>query len=831
MKCFKCERHFCNSTSLCKHIRLGHGLYDGQKLELKCAQDSCARTFISFSGFKRHLSKHHAACVGEHVHQDGIEQAPPEHQNIIEDNNSDTSSIQEQVEPQNIPLQTLSPDDLKKQTAAFICKISATSTATQSCINDIVNSANVLIGDIISSAKAVVTNAFNNHGIETDSAVHDEIQSHLVTLENPFHSLTSEYWRMKYFNSQGMVEPKEIKLGVRFDSRLNKVTNQYEQVPVHDTFIYVPILDTMKLLLSHSDILHFVTHDHISIDGVLRDFCDAEQFKNNPLFQRDSNALQLHFFYDDFETVNPLGSKTKVHKIGGFYFVLKNLPPKFNSSLQNIHLVALCHTEDIKKYGYDEILRFLVEDINILSSHGIELPDGSRKRGTITQFSADNLGANSLFGFVESFTASHYCRLCSMGKEETQISFKESEIHMRTIESYNQNLQEQEEQATLHIRGLKKSSVLNDCLYYHVLCNFSMDIMHDLLEGIVQYEVKLVLKYLIEDRNPPLMSLDNLNRRVASYNYGFAESKNKPSEIKLRTSGNAVGQKAMQSWCLLRHLPFIIGYMEDENDRFYFQLLLKLLECMDIIFSPQITPGQISQLRFLIEDHHNHFVNVFPNRRLLPKHHFMIHYPTCLEQVGPLIHVWCMRYEAKHDYFCKVADTVRNFKNICKTVAKRHQITQMYHMNTEKPLEVLEVGPGSSTSLANLTAGCVELLIGRLPHVDLLSEVFDVTWVRICGSIYKLLQVMCYDVNEVPLFGQIQHLVVFKNKVYFVLKVLQTLYLSSYYHAFAVKQEEPCRYIVSTQSELVDYLPLNLLSSLSTNDCAQYVSPRHVLFK
>lgn len=47
--------------------------------------------------------------------------------------------------------------------------------------------------------------------------------------------------------------------------------------------------------------------------------------------------------------------------------------------MMNIHLVALFHTEDVKKYGFDRILQPLIDDIKILESHGIDLPLSSEK--------------------------------------------------------------------------------------------------------------------------------------------------------------------------------------------------------------------------------------------------------------------------------------------------------------------------------------------------------------------------------------------------------------------------------------------------------------------
>ena len=81
------------------------------------------------------------------------------------------------------------------------------------------------------------------------------------------------------------------------------------------------------------------------------------------MFSEQLTSLQVQLYCDDFETANPLGSKRGAHKVGALYFVLRNLPPKLNSALINIHLVALFHAEDVKKYGFDPILQPLIDDI------------------------------------------------------------------------------------------------------------------------------------------------------------------------------------------------------------------------------------------------------------------------------------------------------------------------------------------------------------------------------------------------------------------------------------------------------------------------------------
>lgn len=180
------------------------------------------------------------------------------------------------------------------------------------------------------------------------------------------------------------MEPQEIMLAVRFDMRRNKATGTYSQVPVKDTFIYVPILEMLKFMCQNSEICKLLS-ETVTNKNRFDDFRDGSYFKSNPLFSKHKNALQIQIYYDDFETANPLGSKRGVHKVGALYFVLRNLPPRFNSAVMNIHLVALFHSDDVKTYGFDSILRPLIDDIKILETQGLDLPFSAEKiYGTIS---------------------------------------------------------------------------------------------------------------------------------------------------------------------------------------------------------------------------------------------------------------------------------------------------------------------------------------------------------------------------------------------------------------------------------------------------------------
>ena len=55
------------------------------------------------------------------------------------------------------------------------------------------------------------------------------------------------------------------------------------------------------------------------------------------------------------------------------------------------------------------------------------------------------------------------------------------------------------------------------------------DVMHIFLEGVLAYEMKLLLNYYINDIKA--FGLSDLNNRIQQFCYGYSNSKNRPSLI------------------------------------------------------------------------------------------------------------------------------------------------------------------------------------------------------------------------------------------------------------------------------------------------------------
>lgn len=122
---------------------------------------------------------------------------------------------------------------------------------------------------------------------------------------------------------------------------------------------------------------------------------------------------------------------------------------------------------------------------------------------------------------------------------------------------------------------------------------------------------------------------------------------------------------------LLRLLPVLIGSRVPEGEKIW-DVLMDLKDIVELAVSHTFTDNTIQYMASKILDHRQLLQEVFPNLRLRPKHHYIEHYPCLIKCFGPLVHLWTMRFEAKHKVFKKIVPDTHNYKNVLKTLAERH---------------------------------------------------------------------------------------------------------------------------------------------------------------
>lgn len=132
----------------------------------------------------------------------------------------------------------------------------------------------------------------------------------------------------------------------------------------------------------------------------------------------------------------------------------------------------------------------------------------------------------------------------------SSLQFTSEEFEERTRETHRNHCSQLEGVLSTHFAvtsGLNRDSILNQSSVFHITEGVVMDAMHDVLEGSLELEMKLLLRELVCQQTPPLFSLDDLNGRIRSFNYGHVESRNKPSEIGLARLTNASSHLLGQS--------------------------------------------------------------------------------------------------------------------------------------------------------------------------------------------------------------------------------------------------------------------------------------------
>lgn len=214
--------------------------------------------------------------------------------------------------------------------------------------------------------------------------------------------------------------------------------------------------------------------------------------------------------------------------------------------------------------------------------------------------------------------------------------------------------------------------IFNSPKYFHVAQpGLPPCIGHDLFEGVIAVDLAIFLAHFVKK----WFSYTQVNRIIAQFKYLGSDAGSAPSQICKK--GSKLAGQAAEIWCLLRYLPVITGDQVDSQDPVW-QLAIKLKELVELVCAPKITTAQIAYLNVLIPEYLETRKEIFPGDKLKPKHHYMLHYPSLILRLGPLIHLWSLRFESKHSYFKRSVRRAQNFKNVCKTLAHNHQLLQAY---------------------------------------------------------------------------------------------------------------------------------------------------------
>jgi len=127
------------------------------------------------------------------------------------------------------------------------------------------------------------------------------------------------------------------------------------------------------------------------------------------------------------------------------------------------------------------------------------------------------------------------------------MQFTEDAFELREIEAHKEQLDEIADDPEMTVEyGVNHRSILMDIQYFDICCGTLMsDVMHDLMEGVLQYETKLMLVQFLDKR---YFSLDNLNQQIEALELPYRKGSDKPVTLDRKTlckRGSRLNQKGM----------------------------------------------------------------------------------------------------------------------------------------------------------------------------------------------------------------------------------------------------------------------------------------------
>lgn len=774
MKCYICSQNFPSVKALILHMKIKHSFTDGP---INCMEEGCYRNFTNLNSFRKH-------CKYKHKVLEMYTETQPVYNSNTNNSEQSTSTSAKKVRCETVASDAatqnnmcFNTDTFLKTIYIFVAELYTNDTVPRSAVQTIITKlVDIFDSEFIRNLHSSIVLLLEN--LKCNSTAINSVNNCFDTLKNPFADILTEYKRFKYFQNSGFfVSPKDTLFGEEVRPKITNCSSVLESKVSKGSFI--PLRCTLQKMFELPDVYNMTSKYIADLEietHVTENFVQSPLWRSIKSSYGEKAVYPIFVYFDDYDTGNVLGSHSGLNKLGAVYASVPCFPPQFNSLLENIFLVQLFKSSDRKTYG-NKVFTVFIDEMNYLSRSGITIKISESEIKTI-YFAlglciGDNLGLNSMLGFVESFSSTYYCRFCKTSKHEAKHQQYEDESKIRNFLNY----QEDVFLSDYSLTGIKEKCIFNNIDGFHVTNNLCVDIMHDILEGVCNYDIALILTTFIYDLK--LFSLETLNSKIDSFYYGsFTNTPTKINEQVLK-KGN-IKMSASEMLCFVSYLGVMVGHYVPEGNN-YWNLYVVLMKILHIIMDKVTIPENEHLLKSLISEHH-YIYCVILKQELKPKHHNMVHYPRILSQVGPLVHTWSMRFEARHRPSKVTANASCSRKNICLTLAIKNQLQMCYRLLSCNGFNrnQIEYGP---IELNYLTS---------YPYSNILSDknidiVESYKWVKQLGVTFKKQSAIVIKTEQLPQFGKILDIVNANNNTFIIYEELHTVHFSEHIQAYEIK--------------------------------------------
>lgn len=890
--CHECSSVFKGTSALSSHILHSHSTLK----TFTCGQGGCRKTFIHKTSMIRHITSYHLSgnqqastsraapesTVGQQIVFHGVDE-----DRSCADVEADSVSTNDSDDD---PLPLKSPAEVIEDKAAqMILSLRSSPGITGRAVERIEKHVLSMFEAYSTSVRETLQAKMVSQGLS------DDVVSNLlkdISVPNPFVGMETIEDQLNYFQKNfGLVKPEEKFLGTRVDKRLDTETNSFIQAQVLETFESVSPIETLTKILSNKKLKKKIFRNFASTDGLLRSHMDGSEYKDHPLVEEE-NVAHILLYYDELEVANALGSKTIIHKLGVFFFQILNLPTEDLSELSSIYVVALCYADDMKKDGaFARVLTQFLQDMKKLSTtEGVQITEESGEittvRALLVGFAADNNAAHEVIGLKHP-SCKFFCRQCLISRAELRANAN-TLGQPRTMELHAQHVARVKLQESYGKQcGVKRDCPLKDVPFFDFTKGFIFDAFHELLEGCVSLDLKLVLREYIYYKEH--LSVQDFNANIASFSYGIPDDKNKPSPNltldMLTSTKDKLKQTGSQMWCLLRAFPFLFRIPLPDGER-HMELIFLMQDICQIVFSPVLRHSDIDRLEILIEKHHDLFKDLFidtqhtlipepeveedldgdsspdelevdtedeveimeqvecevsdeqnvrrgrrkrkkkPKVYMTNKMHQLKHFPSIMRRMGPIVRFWCAKFEGRMKIFRQFAAVCGNFKNIPKTMANMFQLATLNSLLDENDSRIAHHKRGDTLTVAETSYP--EMY--RAAGLDMNESLFITKSASICGEDYRPGLFVCVkSLENVDAFALVKQVVVVKctETIYLLLNPWVNNGLKGNVNAYCVTPGDVSNLRLVNVNSLIHHRAVAPWSLSSSSDV--YLSVRNVV--
>lgn len=795
MQCFKCLKNFCSSEVLLTHIKITHPFL--QRYE--CMEDNCKRNFPNLNGLRKHLNNHHTS-------NNSANEVPsctsiPNVSFMNSDATSETDILLGDKFKKAKNKNLNNDNSFGVTLIAIKNQISNTLASLYSIPSLPRRIVQLFIDSYTEFIKTLFTHILSNY---VNEGKYQELKNFCTQVEYLLSSFKSEYLRFKYFTQmESFIKPETLYFGEQSELEQKNIKEQ-------------PTM-TLKKAEGQKISLALIFKSYLELPGVLNEILNyinevkqtdiiSSVFQGNIWKQLEPQflnkiVLPIFLYYDDFESSNPLGSKAGLYKIGAVYVSLACLPNCFSGLLDNIFLSELIFANDRVVYGNRAIFENLIIELKDLECNGVSIKTNNGDKTiyfTLLAILGDNLGLNSILGFNESFNSNFFCRLCKTPKDITKRQYCSDPLTYRTLQNYN-------EDCVTFSYGIKELCIWNDLPHFHVTNNISCDLMHDVLEGTLRYEMAHIINCFIEKN---YFSFAKLNQRIKYFKFVSGVDVGNPiPQLKFEhIKKKYIIISATEMMSLAIYFGVIIGDLIPNDDEVWHLHILNY-KILDILLSQTISKNTITHLELLIKEHHELYCTLF-QECLKPKHHNLLHYPRVISNIGPVRNCWAMRFEAYHKLLKSVAKSVTSRRNILYTICIKNQLKFSYKILSKKGFQThIEFGSPDH----DIFFGTDEKHIR--PFIEFpLDQAFLVPWIKISNIEYKigvLLQLSYMNDEEIE-FGSIEYIIMTPVDYYFITSTYTTLGYDEHIQCYEIVADQYSKYKVLSYSALINIFPYSI---------------------